>query len=799
MVGLEKLLIGRTLAGRYTVDELIGPGRAGLVYRARDSRTGAEVAVKVLNAPRSPEARERFRQLVAREVAAATAIRHANVATVHEMGGDAELDLDFVVTELVRGQSLAGVLAQRGKPPIALGLRLLGDAAEGLAAGHAAGLVHRDLRPASLYMVRGEAERHVRVKLTGFGVPQLVRRESLAVAAPEMRAYASPEMLANGSARLAPASDVFSLGMIGFELMTGALPLDDAARRALADGGKVEIEAPREVAAAVPPHVMDAVMQALRIDPAERFADGSSFAAALRQAPAPQMISVPKIITEPEPQAAAAPEPVAESPAEEPQPEPSAAAPVIAAAAGAVATAAIAADAAAAPIAVESAPAEPEAAAPVTETPVASAAAAPPAAPSKAPRRGAAAKTPDSDLPLYYPPQLAKTPAPAVPAAIVTPPAPKPVAPPIAATKVEDEAPAPVAAPVIAAVAAAAIPIPAIAAPPPIPAPTPVAESASVAIAPIPAAAPVAVEPAAPMRELKLIGGGERKKRAAGAFRAPPAMAAGFLLGILVLGSVAWIATRRTPSPAVGPATTLAAANQLAPGAVVPNGAAAAQPAAAGATDAAPAAADSAAKAPTAQQQAALDAAKKKQQEDERRKQDEEKARQAALVQQPQQPAAQTQAPPAAQAPAQQPAPAQPRPQQVAVAPPPAPAPAPPPAPAPREEAAAARSTSEVYDEDVVEERPRLTNAPELQRALRDRYPSQLAHNRVSGRVTATFVVGPDGRVDGSSIRILNSPNQGFNAPTQGVLRRARFRPATVKGQAVRVQVTMPITWSLEQ
>jgi len=130
-------------------------------------------------------------------------------------------------------------------------------------------------------------------------------------------------------------------------------------------------------------------------------------------------------------------------------------------------------------------------------------------------------------------------------------------------------------------------------------------------------------------------------------------------------------------------------------------------------------------------------------------------------------------------------------------APPPPPPPAP--APAPREEAAPARAANEVYDEDVVEERPRLTNAPELQRALRDRYPSQLASNRVSGRVTATFVVGADGRVDGSSIRILNSPNAGFNTPTQAVLRRARFRPATVKGQAVRVQVTMPITWSLEQ
>jgi TonB family protein len=93
-----------------------------------------------------------------------------------------------------------------------------------------------------------------------------------------------------------------------------------------------------------------------------------------------------------------------------------------------------------------------------------------------------------------------------------------------------------------------------------------------------------------------------------------------------------------------------------------------------------------------------------------------------------------------------------------------------------------------------VEEQPRLANGADVQRALQDRYPSQLSH--VSGRVLATVVVNQDGRVDPSSIRILQSPNQEFNTPTANVLRRARFRPATVKGQPVRVQVTMPVQWT---
>ncbi|HEX8374960.1 MAG TPA: protein kinase, partial [Geminicoccaceae bacterium] len=300
MVALERLLIGRTVGGRHAVEELIGRGRGGLVFRARDTRDGGEVALKVLATPQSAEARERYRRVVAGEVRLAAGIGHPNVVAVHALGNDPELDLDFVTFELARGQTLASVLAQRGKPPISLGLRLLSDAAEGLAAGHRAGLLHRDVRPASLYLVRSEAERQVRVKVGGFGIPQLVRRESLLAAPPEVSAYASPEMLANGSARLTPASDVFGLAVIGFQLMTGALPLDDAARRALAEGRAEEVGVPLELSTAVPPHVFEAVLQALRIAPAERHADAGAFAEALRAPASRPAVAVPAIFAAPE-------------------------------------------------------------------------------------------------------------------------------------------------------------------------------------------------------------------------------------------------------------------------------------------------------------------------------------------------------------------------------------------------------------------------------------------------------------------------------------------------------------------
>lgn len=831
MVGLERLLIGRTLAGRYAVEELIGRGRGGLVYRARDARSGAEVALKVLAAPQSAEGRERYRRLVAGEVGIAAGIEHPNVLAVHALGVDPELDLDFVASELARGQTLGSVLAQRGNPPLSLGLRLLSDAADGLAAGHRAGLVHRDVRPASLYLVRSEAERQVRVKVGGFGVPQLVRREAVAAAPPEVSAYASPEMLANGSARLTSASDVFGLGVVGFQLMTGALPFDDEARRALAAGGTAEPAVPSELSPAVPPHVFEAVLQALRVAPADRFADATAFADALRQPASRPTVAVPAMFAagkippasqeapvaalseaaastdtlvvsddlgpSPEASLAEAAAPPAE-PAEtfadavdRTHVDPPAAVPDAVPAAGFVALAGGLMEMDDAPssalvkspedaVAASTAAQEPAAA------PVASpAAAAPPPAPS-APATAHTRKAPmprgvPADLDLYYPPQRSATPTPVshpgeVPASPVAMdaslPAPAAAAPAIA--PLADEQPRPVAVPRVVEVAAA-----------------PIATDANAPAAPAPIVAPRAVS----------IGG---KRRAgvpgrAGGFRGSPAMAAGFVLGMLVLGTVGWMATRH-PSGTDAASTEKLAATSLVPAAAAAAGTPTAAAPGSAPQPAATPARDSVAQTPE-ERRRALEEAKKRQQDEARKKQQDDQARLALLQQQQaaataqaaQQPAAR---PEAAPPPVQQPVAAVPRPA------PPAPPPPPPPAPAPaREEPAPVRAAAqnEVFSTAEVEERPRLSNAGEIQRALQMRYPDQLAAARVSGAVTATFVVSADGHVEGSSIRIVGSPNPAFNVPTQNVLRRARFRPATVGGRAVRVQVTMPVQWTAPQ
>jgi len=317
---------------------------------------------------------------------------------------------------------------------------------------------------------------------------------------------------------------------------------------------------------------------------------------------------------------------------------------------------------------------------------------------------------------------------------------------------------------------------------------TPAAEVAAASIpvsAKVPAASPVAPRAVS-------IGGRQKVRAGGGGFRGSPAMAAGFVLGMLVLGTVGWMATRH-PAGAAADTTQKLAGNQLASAAP----AVAAPAAAAPATEAqAPAVTTDTAAGSAEARRRALEEAKKRQQDEARKKQQEEQAR-LALQQQQAAAAAQAQAP---QQPAARPQTAPPPVQPVAVAPRPAPAPAPPPpppaAPAREEPAPTRAATNEVFASGDVEERPRLSNAGEIQRALQSRYPEQLASARVSGAVTATFVVNADGRVDGSSIRIVGSPNPAFNVPTQNVLRRARFRPATVGGQPVRVQVTMPVQWT---
>ncbi|HEX6910829.1 MAG TPA: serine/threonine-protein kinase [Longimicrobium sp.] len=291
MAGLESLLKGRELGGRYRIEEVIGRGGMGAVYRATDTRLGRPVAVKVITASsgNDPEVRERLRARFKHEAASAARLpKHPNAVTVHDYGTDDELGLDFIVMELLEGEDLATRLQRAGPPPMAEAIRVLQEAARGVHVGHRAGLIHRDVKPGNVFLVRhagGDDE----VRVLDFGIAKAMAEaeEDTASAglthdgrAPLSPAYASPEQL-RGERRLTPASDVFALGALGFQLLSGTRPFTEGDRSRMGAGMEVPIPSLRARNPQVPEEVEAIIRRALAPDPAQRWENAGALADAL--------------------------------------------------------------------------------------------------------------------------------------------------------------------------------------------------------------------------------------------------------------------------------------------------------------------------------------------------------------------------------------------------------------------------------------------------------------------------------------------------------------------------------------
>jgi serine/threonine protein kinase/Tol biopolymer transport system component len=265
-----KLLSGQYV-GPYRVTELLGSGGMGEVYKATDTRLGRAVALKLLSAVRSsPNDAERL----LREARTASALKHPNICTIYDVG-EHEGE-PFIVMELLEGSSLQDMLST-GR----LSLRALLDIgiqiAESLAAAHAAGIVHRDIKPANIFVGPGG-----RAKILDFGIAQLTEgalcadepnRAAIATVSRTLPgfiagtpAYMSPEQIQG--VRVDRRTDLYSLGLVLFEMATGCPPPSQRTQQRLAvptgsrAGGKRTAKIPQGLARIIE--------RATKIDPGER-------------------------------------------------------------------------------------------------------------------------------------------------------------------------------------------------------------------------------------------------------------------------------------------------------------------------------------------------------------------------------------------------------------------------------------------------------------------------------------------------------------------------------------------------
>ncbi len=261
------------IGGRYRLDSMIAEGGMGEVWRAHDELLGRTVAVKVLRTALVSDhvVAERFR----REARAAASLSHPNMANVFDY--IEEESHPGIVMELVDGRTLAGVIANEAPMNLQRAAAIMDQVLAALEAAHAAGLVHRDVKPANVMV--GERDQ---VKVADFGIARALGESTLTETGTVMGSvhYVSPEQLHGGT--LQPASDLYAAGLILYEMLTGVRPFEAETPVAVAMSRlQNDPASPRTHRRDLSPHVERVIMRALERDPAARYASAAEMREAL--------------------------------------------------------------------------------------------------------------------------------------------------------------------------------------------------------------------------------------------------------------------------------------------------------------------------------------------------------------------------------------------------------------------------------------------------------------------------------------------------------------------------------------
>ncbi|WP_100444455.1 serine/threonine protein kinase [Glycomyces xiaoerkulensis] len=278
--------LGTLIAGRYRLDDRLAAGGMGEVWRGTDTRLNRVVAVKVLHSGLAGN--DRFRARFHQEAQAVAALQSPGIVALYDYGEEAgpEGVISYLIMELVRGTSLDKLIRQRGRLAPTEVMKIVGTAAEALDVAHRAGIIHRDIKPGNLLIADDGT-----AKIVDFGIASARGQAGLTETGTVMGtvSYAAPEQLQG--AQLTGATDLYSLGVVAYECLAGALPFPGTEPTAVITAHLTG--QPPPLPQDVPPGVSQIVMRLLSKDPRLRFASASELAAACRDGRPGQAASPP--------------------------------------------------------------------------------------------------------------------------------------------------------------------------------------------------------------------------------------------------------------------------------------------------------------------------------------------------------------------------------------------------------------------------------------------------------------------------------------------------------------------------
>jgi serine/threonine protein kinase len=259
----EDLTRGTTFANRYEIIEELGKGGMGSVYRVEDTKLNQDIALKLIKPEIASDKKtiERFRN----ELKIARMIAHRNVCKMYDLGEDQ--GIRYITMEYIPGEDLKSMIRMMGQLSVGKALSIVKQVCEGLAEAHRMGIIHRDLKPSNLMI-----DKYGNAKIMDFGIARTLESKGLTdagvmIGTPE---YMSPEQVERKEAD--QRSDIYSLGVILYEMVTGRVPFEGETPISVVHKHKYEVpQEPKKVNPQIPDELNAVIMKCLEKDKEKRF------------------------------------------------------------------------------------------------------------------------------------------------------------------------------------------------------------------------------------------------------------------------------------------------------------------------------------------------------------------------------------------------------------------------------------------------------------------------------------------------------------------------------------------------